>query len=346
MTQVPTNIELEALKDADTLIKYAAENKPTLTAAIALTLAQSQAASHSDRWEPQAISEFWTAFSALCNLVAPVTIDSIHANVRTIPRASWRIRYFGAKPLVSVSERMAHRYMATLVALLFVSLILIFAQNLAKSTALYVEATLSTQASAVEFAIKHEGDKDWSKRACGIDVALIGVREEVRTLAKLFLPFDSADEVVGKPDGVNADTDTACLEGNIDDADPNHVEKGFAASRARLESALRRIIRVSDFIGFAILPTLLGMTGACAYIVRMISEQIRTTTYSGTSSTRHIMRLALGALTGVIVGISGFVAPAGITSALPTVALSFIAGYAIEPVFALIDKIAESFRSP
>jgi hypothetical protein len=33
-------------------------------------------------------------------------------------------------------------------------------------------------------------------------------------------------------------------------------------------------------------------------------------------------------------------------SALSTAALSFIAGYAVEPVFALLDKIAETFRTP
>jgi hypothetical protein len=48
----------------------------------------------------------------------------------------------------------------------------------------------------------------------------------------------------------------------------------------------------------------------------------------------------LGALAGVAIGLGGIVANTGLTAA----ALSFIAGYAIEPVFSTLDGIAEKFR--
>jgi uncharacterized membrane protein len=86
----------------------------------------------------------------------------------------------------------------------------------------------------------------------------------------------------------------------------------------------------------------LGIVGASTYVTRLISDQIEQTTFSSTSPVRHLVRVALGALAGVIVGF-GWLA-SGI-SASPQ-ALAFIAGYAVEPVFATFDSIAEKFREP
>ncbi len=52
------------------------------------------------------------------------------------------------------------------------------------------------------------------------------------------------------------------------------------------------------------------------------------------------MRVGLGALAGVVVGF-GWV-DIGISAS--TLALAFVAGYAVEPVFAAMDGIAEKFR--
>jgi hypothetical protein len=89
----------------------------------------------------------------------------------------------------------------------------------------------------------------------------------------------------------------------------------------------------------AFLPTLFGAIGACTYVLRLISEQIREMSFSGTSPVRHSVRLLLGALAGFAVGL-GIVTTAGLSAA----ALSFVSGYAIEPVFATLDGIAEKFR--
>jgi hypothetical protein len=48
-----------------------------------------------------------------------------------------------------------------------------------------------------------------------------------------------------------------------------------------------------------------------------------------TSPIRHFVRVALGALAGVAIGLGGF----GPTNRLSAAALAFLAGYAVEPVF-------------
>lgn len=100
----------------------------------------------------------------------------------------------------------------------------------------------------------------------------------------------------------------------------------------------KALIRSSILTGY-ILPVLLGAMGSCAYVIRLISDQIKDTTFSSSSPIRHIVRVALGALARVVIGYSGLVA-----GSLSGAALSFIAGYAVEPVFATFDSIAQKFR--
>jgi hypothetical protein len=90
----------------------------------------------------------------------------------------------------------------------------------------------------------------------------------------------------------------------------------------------------------SVLPIILGIMGACAYVVRLVSEQIKDTTFSTTSPLRHRVRVALGGLAGVVIGFGGIVE----TGSLSPSALAFIAGYAVEPVFSTFDSIAEKFR--
>ena len=81
--------------------------------------------------------------------------------------------------------------------------------------------------------------------------------------------------------------------------------------------------------------------GAVAYVIRTISDQIRTTTFSSSSPIRHVMRVALGALAGLVIGLfSGLSAQLS----LPPLALAFLAGYGVEAVFSTFDAIVARFR--
>jgi hypothetical protein len=86
---------------------------------------------------------------------------------------------------------------------------------------------------------------------------------------------------------------------------------------------------------------LLGMLGACTYVVRMISEQVRDSTFTSTSGLRHLLRVVLGSIVGIIITVLW---TKGSPDGISVSALSFIAGYSIEPVFATFDTFAEKFR--
>jgi hypothetical protein len=105
-------------------------------------------------------------------------------------------------------------------------------------------------------------------------------------------------------------------------------------------AGLDQFIYILGAIYATLVPLLMGTIGAGTYVLRLISEQIRDTTFSSTSPIRHIVRISLGALAGLAIGLGGLITSAGLSAA----ALSFLAGYAVEPVFSTLDGIAEKFR--
>jgi len=80
--------EEKALNDASLLIKYAAESPKTLPENITMPIALAWKAREDNAWTPEVSSKFWTAYSGLCDLVKPVTLETIAASapVNAIPK--------------------------------------------------------------------------------------------------------------------------------------------------------------------------------------------------------------------------------------------------------------------
>ena len=121
----------------------------------------------------------------------------------------------------------------------------------------------------------------------------------------------------------------------IADAKSGIVE--YDVVRADIRRVIDRSSLTLRLLNAVILPIFSGTLGACAYVTRSISDQIKDTTFSATLLIRYRVRVALGALVGAIVGFGWIEGPAS----LSPLAWAFVAGYAIEPIFATIDGITE-----
>ncbi len=102
--------------------------------------------------------------------------------------------------------------------------------------------------------------------------------------------------------------------------------------KARLSKISSRVAGIKAYL----LPALLGMLGACTYVVRTISDQIKDSTFASSSPLRHVLRVALGPIVGVIVVT---LLPASNEMQLSASAWAFIAGYGMEAVFASFEAI-------
>lgn len=116
-----------------------------------------------------------------------------------------------------------------------------------------------------------------------------------------------------------------------------HGEDGAA----RLPGSLRSI-SVHAFAQFMD-PIVLGFLGACAYILRTILTGLANKTFVLRDSTTYTLRAILGMILGFIIP-NLFPEPAGTFHYLSDVAVPFLAGYAVEPMFAALDTIVTTIR--
>jgi len=98
------------------------------------------------------------------------------------------------------------------------------------------------------------------------------------------------------------------------------------------------------FLSGYLLPMLYGLLGACAFVLRKLSDEIDKLTYANDARVRYSLRLNIGLLAGLAVG--WFIKPgAGDATliSLSPLALAFIAGYGSDLFFVALDRIVQAF---
>lgn len=351
--------EEKALNDASLLIKYAAESPKTLPENIMMPIALAWKAREDGAWSPDVSSKFWTSYSALCDLLKPVTLETISASA---PVKSRRWVIFGDFIEETLAQKTASLYRIVLFLLLTTAVIFGFVASastkLSDDIKEFIDRgnTSATDAAAAIATIKSELDKMTppvdNSLQLSLDDSRIGVdtKSKITSLRdKLQGMYYAADMMNERVNGIATITPFSTIKGykTGDLSRLPILEDGYDNIRdyyqtRRAVSASQQSVFILNGFYNALVPMLFGAIGACTYVLRLISDQIRETTFSATSPVRHSVRVLLGALSGFAVGLGGIVTSAGLTAA----ALAFVSGYAIEPVFATMDSIAEKFRRP
>jgi hypothetical protein len=343
--------ELEALGNSASLLKFAAENvkdAKELPKELVSTLATAWKQREEEKWDPDISTKFWRAYTTLCTLIKPVSLDSLMTTQKQAHAKRWFL--FGADIEVSVADRSARRYLFFMLGLLWISLHLGFITSTTTNLSSEMQKLID-ESSVVAADIRAQIDSLWP--AFGSADSLDGAKDE-ETRKKVSLLRSRLQELYYLTDRIYQKSDALSivlyqmsfpyLKGdltllpNLSDANQNLTN--YYLSRREMSDRQQKASILANMMASYILPVILGALGSCAYVIRFISDQINNSTYSRASSIRHLVRVALGALAGVAIGYGGFVAGTGVSGA----ALSFIAGYAIEPVFATFDSIAQKFR--
>jgi hypothetical protein len=107
------------LGEAGPLLRFAAERVKELDPNSSLAVAEARAPN--DKWTPQLSQTFWAAFSKLCDVIQPVTLECLAAGHPSIDRCTFRLT--SCEPTkISIAERSSKRYFAVLIGLLAVIL--------------------------------------------------------------------------------------------------------------------------------------------------------------------------------------------------------------------------------
>jgi len=350
MARAPTPSESEALARSEKLLRFASENIKDLPQTVVSTVCAARDAQQANTWDQKIATDFWLAFNSLCTLIKPVTMDTLSTNLREIPPPRWKFWVKAPEP-VSLSSRTAARYLSLLMSLLCVAVLLGFivssATNLNSEIRKLIDSAnqltekIVSETDLLEPAI---GQKKFSKAGADNQEIIARLQNQVHEQDYLLDQMFQKTQVMSRlvSFGFMASSWDPGSSATVSDiSDIRIAVQNYYNSRRYIGNDLLKGSITISVISSSILPIILGIMGACAYVVRLISDQIKDTTFSRTSPIRHLVRVALGGLAGVVIGFGGVVADAG---SLSPSALAFIAGYAVEPVFATLDSIAEKFR--
>lgn len=337
----------EAIENSRVLLRFAAESPKVTPDDVIKPLLMTWDATESNQWSPAIAAEFWNAYSKLCDMVKPVTIDSIMMG-RTAPGKASR------------AQAHARRYLFLLLVLVGFAVIFGFIAGSGAKLSDEVQQLvgdgdkLAPKISAELVDIKADLDGIDDAKADSLQFSLDDSRipkDDRKKIQDLRTDLQSlyrvCDQLKLKATAISRVTRFESLDGYIrgDLSRLPVLDNGFDNVRNYYQTR-REVADVQQNVGLlnavynALVPLLLGAVGAATYVLRLISDQIKDSTFTSTSPIRHIVRVALGCLAGLVVGLGGFNNELNLSSA----ALSFLAGYAVEPVFATLDGVAEKFR--
>jgi hypothetical protein len=124
-----------------------------------------------------------------------------------------------------------------------------------------------------------------------------------------------------------------------------------------LEALIQQKKFILAFLQIFMLPLLYGLLGALVYVLRTLTIEIKTLTYTKESNISYRLRIQLGALAGLAIGwftgpnaafsldalsseMLSTISSGGISAqTLSPMALAFLAGYSVDVLFALMDRI-------
>ncbi|HEY3252856.1 MAG TPA: hypothetical protein VGJ91_02875, partial [Polyangiaceae bacterium] len=115
--------------------------------------------------------------------------------------------------------------------------------------------------------------------------------------------------------------------------------KLYQSVRYRAVSAQETAAIWSGAIATCILPVLYAALGACAYLLRLFEEQIRTRTFIADG---HRARFLIAGIGGLVIGLfTNFNVAQG--GSLSPLALAFLVGYAVDVFFSFLEGLLRTF---
>ena len=272
-----------------------------------MDIEQARAAADQNQWTPEVASKFWAASDSLCSLISPVSVDTLTTSKN---RKNVETRFRSSYPS-TLPQRIASTISISFGAPNFkrrAQLSDVHGHSDERRHPVVDQDWGSAGPRNRAWPFANAQQKRWRRRRFtrSADKEVQPTAAKATTaLGKLYAV---ADQLYGKTTSLTPVTWKQYAVCGESGADENYCyQKGRAGISKQISNAQSNLDdyhllarRASDiaeqaqtcanWIGSTILPVLLGMTGACAYIVRMLAEQIRTSSFSSTSNIRHGVR--------------------------------------------------------
>lgn len=347
---------VEAINAAGLLLDYAAERgadpeEKVIDEKVMETIVRSKHTLATRALSSDEEIEFWVAYRKLCIATSPVSSESLKATrVSPVGRS-----LFGKLTLRSEARKSVRYYQGITILALMVLLLFqvywVFLSTLVRDTRDVNDSLLVFETNGykkqlgmtplMEEDIINNKDEKKSEQALpyrqhqSYDYKLDPQYTESYRKWRANLELLKKTDILGRLFNVE----------EISKRDPGAINQGETERQQFLNSVLTQTGTISvNVMSLYFLPILYGLVGACAYILRTISQQIEVRTFTRASNIQFHLRMVLGALAGF--SVAWFVSYEGDQTVLKNVAplaLAFLAGYSIELVFSAMDTLVEAF---
>ncbi len=328
-----------ALNEADFLLKHVAERKGMPSAEVVDAIETARVAAEGGAIDGKQETNFWNAYSYLARRAAPATVESLRFvhdfKDRKTPMARalrWLRRYTAVVFVVLMGLQIYWTTMSSLVS----------------------DVTrLNDEIFTIVQNVRYGGELDSRKRDgsdLGMRLAYLqnrawGVYETMYCISPIYV----GARCLWMRDTVQRRVESFSIYANPDSSYSRPEVRSYTdaalVNNARnfIEQTARLVVQV---ISIYFLPLLYGTLGASVYVLRRFITQLERLTFTEASYRRYRIRLMLGAIFGLAIGVMCTSEQTStLFGAYSPFFLSFLAGYSVEGVFSALDSAIRSLRS-
>jgi len=314
---------LEAIEEMELLLSHATHAGIVVPVDRIEAFVRAKREAGNGAMDAQVEIDFWQKFQELGQQLHPISVDSLKATTKGKGQGPTTGFWISGKRL-SVASRAVRRYQIWSVVALFLLLVTqiytIFGSNAVNDILLLINQ-IDSELLKID---------DLYSRA-----AAAATSEENKSIVELIREADA--NLISMYDRLAASYELLAL---WFPARFSALDTEVAKNRTRLQIAQIILESLSKYL----LPLLYGLLGACVFVLRSLSLEIKNLIYTVESDIRFRLRIYLGALAGLAIGwfITDQTAPGVLRSVAP-IALAFIAGYSVELMFSAMDTIINAF---
>jgi hypothetical protein len=347
----------DALKNAELVLYYISEVGISANKEDISIITKAKNILENDEWTTSIEVDFWMAYKNLTRLIRPVTVDSLKASQETLIKSPnlWQ-KIFRTKRRETLAYRVVRFYTAFAVIMMIIMLALQIFFSIGTVRLNRIQAAderiskIMDQLSEVNMIVGNNST-NFSAQQKQQDLTGLLAKVDIEKRTNISMLAKWVDFIKHPFGQKNAKTKT-------DNADNSLSEEGGVpgppgqqiSPQANIDKNIEVIQQAQNYIlviGLYILPLFYGLLGALTYVLRDLSNQTHKMQYTKESNINHILRLILGTIAGLAVGVfwgdlkqqESFI----VIRSLGPLLVAYVSGLTVEYIFTAIEKLVGSW---
>ena len=350
-----TELVKDALQNAELVLYYISETGIDAHESDIEVVTKSKEALENDEWTSTLEVQFWMSYRNLTTLIRPVSVDSLKASQeRIIKSPNIFQRFFKMKIKNTLALRVVRFYTIFAVLTMIIMLIMHIYFSIGTIRLNRIQnaderiGKLQTQINEMDLIVGNTTNISALQKKSDLQSELFEVNTERNSnitllrqwvqFVKKFFSLAEKQNVQKEQANTSAVSSEPSPPGPPGSGAPNAPQKILNENITTIQQAQNYVL----IIGLYILPLFYGLLGALTYVLRDLSNQTMKMQYKKESNINHILRLILGTIAGLAVGVfwgdikqqENFI----IIRSLGPLIVAYLSGLTVEYIFSAIEK--------